>query len=76
MNYAVINNNEVIAIIGIFPTNYYQFDLVVPTDKAIVVGDTYENGKFYHEGVEVRDTNEECLGIISGEIAIEEESND
>lgn len=78
MNFAVIKNDKVIAVVGIFPTNYYQFDAIIPTDKPVVVGDTYIDGEFYHEGVEILDNNETNLGIISGEIPIEseEQTND
>lgn len=47
MNFAVIQNNKVIAIIGLFPTNYNQFQDIIPVNTNVQIGDDYIDGNFY-----------------------------
>lgn len=60
MNYAVIQNSKVIALIGIFPTNWIQFEEVVPVPLNVMIGDEYIMGRFYRDG-ELVPTPEEIL---------------
>lgn len=60
MNFAIIQNDTVIALIGIFPTNWIQFQEVVPVPLNIEVGDKYIMGRFYRNNVLVP-TPEEIL---------------
>lgn len=60
MNYAVIQNSKVIALIGVFPTNWIQFEEVVPVPLNVMIGDEYIMGRFYRDG-ELVPTPEEIL---------------
>ena len=60
MNYAVIKNSKVIAIIGMYPSNWIQFEIVVPAYLNVMVGDDYIMGRFYRNG-ELVLTPEEIL---------------
>ena len=60
MNYALIKNNIVVSLIGIYPTNWNEFDKVLPVQSNIMVGDEYINDRFYRDG-ELVPTLEEIL---------------
>ena len=60
MNFAVIQNDKVIALVGIFPTNWIQFQEVVPVPLNVMIGDEYIMGRFYRNG-ELVPTPEEIL---------------
>ena len=60
MNFAVIQNDIVIAVIGMFPTNWMQFQEVVPVPLNIEIGDKYIMGRFYRNNILVP-TPEEIL---------------
>ena len=60
MNYAVIKNSKVFAIIGIYPSNWIKFEMVVPVPLNVMVGDDYIMGRFYRNG-ELVLTPEEIL---------------
>ena len=60
MNYAVIKNSKVIALVGIFPSNWIQFEVVVPVPLNVMIGDEYIMGRFYRDG-ELVPTPEEIL---------------
>ena len=54
MTYALVIEGVVHNIIRLHPMNAGSFANTVPTDGLpVVIGDTYENGKFYREGVEI-----------------------
>lgn len=54
MRCAVIVDGSVKNIVSIHPMNALSFPNAVPTGKLPVsIGDTYADGVFYHEGVEV-----------------------
>ena len=60
MNFAVIQNDHVIALVGIFPTNWIQFQEVVAVPLNVQIGDEYIMGRFYRDG-ELVPTPEEIL---------------
>lgn len=54
MNYALIENNIVTNIIWLADSNAHEFPNAVKLgDRPAGIGDTYENGKFYRNGVEI-----------------------
>ena len=54
MRYALINNSVVTNIIFLNPSNASEFPNVAPLDGLpVIIGDTYQDGKFYRDGVEV-----------------------
>lgn len=60
MNFAVIQNGFVIALVGIFPSNWAQFQEVVPVPLNVQIGDEYIMGRFYRNS-ELVPTPEEIL---------------
>lgn len=59
MNYALIKNETVTNIIWLHPMNASDFPSAVPTnDLPVQIGDTYKDGKFYHNGEEITPTPE------------------
>ena len=59
MNYAMIENNIVTNLIWLHPMNADDFPNVVSIENLpVAIGDTYENGKFYRDGVEVTVQNQ------------------
>lgn len=74
MNYAQIEDGIVVNVLSIDPEQEGEFpDCVQVPDILISIGDTYENGKFYHNGVELKtayamlDEANEILAILGGE---------
>lgn len=54
MNYAIIDDGIVVNIIYIHPNNVHEFESAVPVNDYFArIGDTYSDGKFYRDGVEV-----------------------
>ena len=54
MNYALIENGIVTNIIWLYETNADEFPTAVKLgDRPVGISDTYTDGKFYHDGVEV-----------------------
>ena len=54
MNYALVENGVVANIIWLYEGNAHEFAGAMPMgDRAVQIGDTYENGAFYHEGARV-----------------------
>ena len=54
MNYALITNGVVSNIIWLYDGNAQEFpDAVKLGDRPVGIGDTYTDGKFYRDGVEV-----------------------
>lgn len=54
MNYALIENGVITNVIYLSSANAYEFPNAVNIDQYPVgIGDTYVDGKFYHDGVEV-----------------------
>lgn len=68
LNYAIVEDGIVTNIIWLFPGT--EFPNAVPYGELPVhIGDTYENGKFYRDGVEVGEDFEkedmaEALNIL------------
>lgn len=55
MDYALIDNGTVVNIIYLHPSNAEEFPNAIPLDGYPVgIGDTYEDGMFYHDGVAVK----------------------
>ena len=77
MNYALIKNEIVTNIIWLHPMNASDFPSAVPTnDLPLQIGDTYKDGKFYHDGEEIASTPteptytlDEAATIIASEVA-------
>ena len=58
MNYALIRDGVVRNLIYLHPMNADEFLYAVPIDELPVqIGDTYTDGKFYRDGVEVVPVN-------------------
>ena len=54
MRYALIDNGIVTNIIALNDRNASDFPTSVKlSDRPVGIGDTYADGKFYHDGVEV-----------------------
>ena len=52
LNYAIVENGIVTNIIWLYPGT--EFENAVPYGELPVqIGDTYEDGKFYHDGKEI-----------------------
>lgn len=60
MNFAILNHGTVTALVGIMPTNWKQFEEIVPAPLNVMVGDTWDGTRFYHDG-EIVLTPEEIL---------------
>lgn len=61
MNYALIENGIVTNIIWLYETNADEFPSAVKLgERQVEIGDTYEDGKFYRDGVEVLTAEEEA----------------
>ena len=88
MNYALVENGIVTNIIWLYETNADEFPgAVKPGERQVEIGDTYEDGKFYRDGVEVLTAEEaaqleavtyaealETLGVETMEGVIENEN--
>ena len=54
MNYALIENGIVVNIVFLHPMNADEFTNAVSYgDLPVQIGDTYSEGKFYRDGVEI-----------------------
>lgn len=54
MNYALIENGIVKNIICLAPSNAHEFPNAVNIDDCPAqIGDTYEDGRFYRDGIDV-----------------------
>ena len=63
MNYALVEGNIVVNLIWLHPMNADEFPNAKPTNGLpIHIGDTFVNGKFYHDGKEVA-----AQGVMSEE---------
>ena len=82
MNYALLDNGIVTNIIWIKPEQQSEFQPGAPTgDLPVMTGDTYEDGKFYRNGIEITPespspepteqlyTLDEAAAIIASEVA-------
>lgn len=59
MKYALIHDNKVSNVIVLLPYNVDEYPNAVNVDdRPVQAGDTYDNGKFYREGVEVHTESE------------------
>lgn len=60
MNYAKIKDGKVVNVLSIRQAQAHEFPDCVPMDDIPAgIGDTYEDGKFYREGVEVKSPAQE-----------------
>lgn len=74
MTYAKINDGTVVNILTIRPEQAHEFPDCVPMPSGVHAepGDTYADGKFYRDGVELKSTAqlqaeaEEVLNILLG----------
>ena len=70
MNYAKINDGVVVNVLSIRRSQAAEFpDCVAMGDIPAGIGDTYADGKFYRDGVEIKSTAQE-LGEANDIIAI------
>lgn len=81
MRYAVIAKGTVTNIIALRETNAREFpDAVALHDRPVGIGDTYSEGKFYRDGVEVLTAQEEIAqykaALNTLGVETEEESNE
>lgn len=74
MDYAQIKNSVVVNVLSIRQAQAHEFPDCVPmNDIPAGIGDTYADGKFYRDGVEVKSPvqqlaeAEEILRILGGE---------
>ena len=62
MNYALIENGIVTNIIWLYETNADEFPSAVKLgERQVEIGDTYEDGRFYRDGVEVPTAEEAAV---------------
>ena len=62
MNYALIENGVVSNIIWLYEGNAGEFPGAVALgDRPVLIGDTYEDGKFYRNGTEVLTAEEAAV---------------
>lgn len=67
-NYAIIENGVVTNVIWLCSSNAADFPSAVSVqDRLVSVGDTFENGVFYREGVLVP-TEEERIALLEAEL--------
>ena len=75
MNYAQIKDGIVVNVLSIRRSQAHEFPDCVPlNDIPAGIGDTYADGKFYRDGVEVKSSAQELeeaqeiLAILGGDI--------
>lgn len=75
MNYAKIKGGIVVNVLSIRRPQAHEFPDCVPlNDIPAGIGDTYTDGKFYRDGVEIKSAAQELaeaqeiLGILGGDI--------
>ena len=65
MRYALIDNGIVTNVIALNDRNASDFPTAVKLgDRPVGIGDTYTDGKFYHDGVEVLTQMEQAQAEI------------
>lgn len=65
MRYAIVDNGAVTNIIALNDRNASDFPTAVKLgDRPVGIGDTYTDGKFYHDGVEVPTPMEQAQAEI------------
>lgn len=74
MNYAQIKGGKVVNVLSIRQAQAHEFPDCVPmNDIPAGIGDTYEDGRFYRDGMEVKSLAQELaeakeiLAILGGE---------
>lgn len=71
MNYALITNGVVSNIIWLYDGNAQEFpDAVALGGRPVGIGDTYTDGKFYRDGVEVLTAEEAALTEYRAALAV------
>lgn len=75
MNYAKIKDGIVVNVLSIRRSQAHAFPDCVPLNEIPAgIGDTYEDGKFYRDGAEIKSAAQELaeaqeiLGILGGDI--------
>lgn len=75
MNYALIENGVVVNTIVLLPRNASDFPNAISIDGyAVQIGDTYEDGRFYHDGEPIYSLTEQLaetqllIDILTGEV--------
>ena len=53
MNYALIENGVVVNIIWCNAANADEFGAISVGDRAVAIGDSYADGRFYRDGKEI-----------------------
>lgn len=62
MNYALIENGVVINVIVLLPCNVKDFPNAIDVgERPVQIGDTYQDGKFYRDGIEILSREQELL---------------
>ena len=65
MDYAIIENDLVVNVIWLSPSNAEEFPSAVPMgDVPARIGDTYTGGFFYRDGERVLTGAEEAIAIL------------
>lgn len=65
-NFAIVENGVVTNVVWGMIYNMNEFSNAVQVDdRAVQVGDTYENGIFYHEGKEVKTIAEKMADMAA-----------
>lgn len=66
MRYALIDNSIVTNLISLSENNASDFPTAVKiADRPVAIGDNYQDGKFYHDGVEVLTPLEQAQAEIA-----------
>lgn len=66
MSYALIENNVVVNLISLSDRNDSEFPNAVKlNNRPVAIGDTYTDGKFYRDGVEVLTETERLQAEIA-----------
>jgi hypothetical protein len=67
-NYAIVENGVVTNVIWLCASNAFDFPAAVSVQgRLVAVGDTLENGVFYHAGEPVP-TEEERIALLEAEL--------
>lgn len=65
-SFAIVENGIVVKRLWGYVSNMSKYPNAVQIDdRAVQIGDTYENGKFYHEGEEVKTIAEKMADMAA-----------
>lgn len=77
MNYALIEDNQVVNIIFLSPLNESDFPNAINIDDIpIQIGDTFEEGVFYRNGIKILNREEAIIQKELNSIAEEVANNE